>query len=117
MFCFLGVRSILSELPACSASDRLGARIKRQTNPKQSAQLSEQGAGARGVKCFLDSRISAMVHEGALYRAGYTAFEVGHEDGLAFCGRSLTEAELELIRGITREFAHLAWTELAATIQ
>jgi hypothetical protein len=37
-------------------------------------------------------------------------------DGLAFCGHALTEAELELIRGITREFASLAWTELAATI-
>ena len=37
-------------------------------------------------------------------------------DGLAFCGRPLTEAELGLIRGITREFANLAWTELAATI-
>jgi hypothetical protein len=37
-------------------------------------------------------------------------------DGLAFCGRPLTEAEFELIRGITREFANLAWTELAATI-
>jgi len=37
-------------------------------------------------------------------------------DGLAFCGRTLTEAELGMIRGITREFANLAWTELAATI-
>src|SRR5450755_2772690 len=37
-------------------------------------------------------------------------------DGLSFCGRPLTEAELDLIRGITREFANLAWTELAATI-
>jgi hypothetical protein len=37
-------------------------------------------------------------------------------DGLAFCGRTLTEAELGMIRGITREFAALAWTELAATI-
>jgi Druantia protein DruA len=37
-------------------------------------------------------------------------------DGLAFCGRPLTAAQLELIRGITREFANLAWTELAATI-
>src|ERR1700685_2823017 len=37
-------------------------------------------------------------------------------DGLAFCGRPLTEAELGLIRGITREFANLALTELAATI-
>src|SRR6266852_5291306 len=37
-------------------------------------------------------------------------------DGLTFCGRALTEAELDLIRGITREFAKLAWTELAATI-
>jgi len=37
-------------------------------------------------------------------------------DGLSFCGRPLTEAELGLIRGITREFANLAWTELAATI-
>jgi hypothetical protein len=37
-------------------------------------------------------------------------------DGLAFCGRPLTEAELGLIRDITREFATLAWTELAATI-
>jgi hypothetical protein len=37
-------------------------------------------------------------------------------DGLAFCGRPLTEAELALIRDITREFANLAWTELAATL-
>lgn len=37
-------------------------------------------------------------------------------DGLAFCGQTLTEAELGMIRGITREFPHLAWTELAATI-
>jgi hypothetical protein len=37
-------------------------------------------------------------------------------DGLAFCGRALTEEELGLIRGITREFPSLAWTELAATI-
>jgi hypothetical protein len=37
-------------------------------------------------------------------------------DGLAFCGRPLTEAELGMVRGITREFANLAWTELAATI-
>jgi hypothetical protein len=37
-------------------------------------------------------------------------------DGLSFCGRALTETELELIRRITREFAQLAWTELAATL-
>jgi len=37
-------------------------------------------------------------------------------DGLAFCGRTLAEAELDLIRSITREFSNLAWTELAATI-
>jgi hypothetical protein len=37
-------------------------------------------------------------------------------DGLAFCGHALTEAELAMIRGITREFASLAWTEMAATI-
>jgi Druantia protein DruA len=37
-------------------------------------------------------------------------------EGLAFCGRPLTEAELAMIRGITREFANLAWTELAATL-
>jgi hypothetical protein len=37
-------------------------------------------------------------------------------DGLAFCGHALTDAELEMIRAITREFANLAWTELAATI-
>jgi hypothetical protein len=37
-------------------------------------------------------------------------------DGLAFCGRPLTEAELALIRDITRECANLAWTELAATL-
>ena len=37
-------------------------------------------------------------------------------NGLAFCGRPLTAAELDLVRGITREFANLAWTELAATI-
>jgi hypothetical protein len=37
-------------------------------------------------------------------------------DGLAFCGRPLAEAELALIRDITRDFANLAWTELAATL-
>src|ERR1700704_5472943 len=37
-------------------------------------------------------------------------------DGLAFCGRPLTEADLGLSREITREFANLAWTELAATL-
>ena len=37
-------------------------------------------------------------------------------DGLAFCGRPLTEAELGLIREITREFANLTLTELAATL-
>jgi hypothetical protein len=37
-------------------------------------------------------------------------------DGLAFCGRALTDAELAMVRGITREFASLARTELAAAI-
>jgi hypothetical protein len=37
-------------------------------------------------------------------------------DGLAFCGHALTDAELALIRQITREFPNLAWTELAATL-
>jgi Domain of unknown function (DUF4338) len=37
-------------------------------------------------------------------------------DGLSFCGRALTETELVLIRQITREFANLALTELAATV-
>lgn len=37
-------------------------------------------------------------------------------DGLSFCGRALTETELAMIRGITREFANLAWAELAATV-
>jgi hypothetical protein len=37
-------------------------------------------------------------------------------DGLAFCGRLLTENELEMIRRITREFDNLALTELAATV-
>jgi hypothetical protein len=37
-------------------------------------------------------------------------------DGLVFCGHPLTETELAVIRGITREFASLSWTELAATI-
>ena len=36
--------------------------------------------------------------------------------GLSFCGRALTESELELIRRITREFANLTLTELAATL-
>jgi hypothetical protein len=36
--------------------------------------------------------------------------------GLSFCGHAVTEAELGLIRRITREFANLALTELAATI-
>jgi len=37
-------------------------------------------------------------------------------DGLSFCGHAVTGAELGLIRRITREFANLALTELAATI-
>lgn len=37
-------------------------------------------------------------------------------DGLSFCGHTLTEGELDLIRQITREFRHLALTELAATV-
>jgi hypothetical protein len=37
-------------------------------------------------------------------------------DGLSFCGREVTEIELALIRQITREFANLALTELAATV-
>ena len=37
-------------------------------------------------------------------------------DGLSFCGHALTEGELGLIRQITREFANLALTELAATV-
>jgi len=37
-------------------------------------------------------------------------------NGLSFCGHSLTETELALIRQLTREFANLALTELAATV-
>jgi hypothetical protein len=37
-------------------------------------------------------------------------------DGLSFCGHALSQSELDLIRSITREFANLALTELAATI-
>jgi hypothetical protein len=37
-------------------------------------------------------------------------------DGLSFCGHTLTQNELDLIRQITREFANLALTELAATV-
>jgi hypothetical protein len=37
-------------------------------------------------------------------------------DGLSFCGHAVTDAELGLIRRITREFANLALTELAATV-
>jgi len=37
-------------------------------------------------------------------------------DGLSFCGHTLSQSELDLIRSITREFANLALTELAATI-
>jgi hypothetical protein len=37
-------------------------------------------------------------------------------DGLAFCGRALSQEELALIRQITREFSNLALTELAATV-
>jgi hypothetical protein len=37
-------------------------------------------------------------------------------DGLSFCGRASMDSELRLIRGITHEFANLAWTELAATV-
>lgn len=36
--------------------------------------------------------------------------------GLSFCGHALTEGELDLIRRITREFANLTVTELAATL-
>jgi Domain of unknown function (DUF4338) len=37
-------------------------------------------------------------------------------DGLSFCGHALTDSEWALIRRITREFANLALTELAATV-
>jgi hypothetical protein len=37
-------------------------------------------------------------------------------DGLSFCGRALSEEELALVRQITREYANLALTELAATV-
>jgi hypothetical protein len=37
-------------------------------------------------------------------------------EGLSFCGRALTPEELALIRQITREYANLALTELAATV-
>jgi Domain of unknown function (DUF4338) len=37
-------------------------------------------------------------------------------DRLCFCGHSLTQQEVDLIRGITREFSNLTVTELAATI-
>src|SRR6266566_3965598 len=37
-------------------------------------------------------------------------------EGLSFCGHALAESELALIRGITREFANLTLTELAATL-
>jgi hypothetical protein len=37
-------------------------------------------------------------------------------DGLSFCGHALTEGEIDLIRQVTREFASLALTELAATV-
>jgi hypothetical protein len=36
--------------------------------------------------------------------------------GLSFCGHALTQDELDLIRRITREFANLTVTELAATL-
>jgi hypothetical protein len=36
--------------------------------------------------------------------------------GLSFCGQALTRDELDLIRRITREFANLTVTELAATL-
>ena len=36
--------------------------------------------------------------------------------GLSFCGHALAEDELDLIRRITREFANLTVTELAATL-
>ncbi len=37
-------------------------------------------------------------------------------DGLSFCGHALSDVELGMIRGITREFANLTLTELAATL-
>ena len=37
-------------------------------------------------------------------------------NGLSFCGHALSEDELDLIRRITREFANLTVTELAATL-
>jgi hypothetical protein len=37
-------------------------------------------------------------------------------EGLSFCGRALTDDELDLIRRITREFGNLTVTELAATL-
>jgi Domain of unknown function (DUF4338) len=36
--------------------------------------------------------------------------------GLSFCGHEVTDSELDLIRRITREFANLTVTELAATL-
>lgn len=36
--------------------------------------------------------------------------------GLSFCGAALSDAEFSLIRQLTREFANLALTELAATV-
>ena len=36
--------------------------------------------------------------------------------GLSFCGHALRNDELDLIRRITREFANLTVTELAATL-
>jgi len=37
-------------------------------------------------------------------------------DGLSFCGHTLSRSELDMIRSITREFASLTLTELAATL-
>lgn len=37
-------------------------------------------------------------------------------DGLSFCGHALSQSDLDMIRSITREFASLTLTELAATL-
>ena len=61
-------------------------------------------------------RLPVAWKHGGLQGAAPHAMPVTIGNGLSFCGHALTEDELELIRRITREFANLTVTELAATL-
>jgi Domain of unknown function (DUF4338) len=54
------------------------------------------------------------MHDGLFEKPHAMPITIGA--GLSFCGHALSEEELALIRQITREYANLALTELAATV-